>query len=366
MTWTVTTGKHVRLLLLALLAALALVAAGCGGDDDEGDGDAGGTTAADTGTDTTGGTGPAIRVGLVTDVGGLDDRSFNFLANQGLERAEDELGVEGRVVISRANSDYVPNLSTLAQQDYDIVIGVGFLMAEAVETVANRFPDVNFAIIDYPQVAMASTPANVRGLLFKEQEAGYLVGYLAGLFVAEAGSANPTISSVGGQKIPPVDRYIAGYQAGAEAANPGIATLNAYSQDFVDQAKCKEIALNQISRGSTVVFQVAGQCGLGALNAAEEQNVNGIGVDADQGFLGAHILTSALKKVDVAVFQTVQSVQDGSFAGGEDTTFDVASGAVGLGEISADVSGDIITQVNEVQEQIASGALTDIPEEVGG
>jgi basic membrane protein A and related proteins len=365
MTWTVTAGKHLRFLLLAALAALVLVAAGCGGDDDD-DGDAAGTTATDTGTDTTGGTGPAIKVGLVTDIGGLDDRSFNFLANQGLQRAEDELGAEGRVVISRANSDYVPNLSTLAQQGYDVVIGVGFLMAEAVETVANRFPDVNFAIIDYPQADMESTPANVRGLLFKEQEAGYLSGYLAGLFVAEAGAANPTVSSVGGQKIPPVDRYIAGYQAGAEAANPGITTLNAYSQDFVDQAKCKEIALNQISRGSTVVFQVAGQCGLGALNAADEQNVNGIGVDADQGFLGEHVLTSALKKVDVAVFQTVQSVQDGSFAGGEDTVFDVASGAVGLGEISSQVSGEIIAQVNDIQEQIGSGALTDTPETVGG
>jgi len=353
-------------MLAALVAlVLSLVLVGCGSDDDD-NGSAGGTTASDTGTDTSaGGTGPAIRVGLVTDVGGLDDRSFNFLANQGLERAEDELGVEGRVVISRANSDYVPNLSTLAQQDYDIVIGVGFLMAEAIETVANRFPDVNFAIIDFSQAAMESTPDNVRGLLFKEQEAGYLVGYLAGLMVAEAGSANPTISSVGGQKIPPVDRYIAGYQAGAEAASPGITTLNAYSQDFVDQAKCKEIALNQISRGSTVVFQVAGQCGLGALNAAEEQNASGIGVDADQGFLGAHVLTSALKKVDVAVFQTVQAVQDGSFTGGEDTVFDVASGAVGIGEVSADVSGEIISQVNEVQEQIASGTLTDIPEEVG-
>jgi len=356
-----------RLSLLAILALLlAAVAAGCGGEDDSEDGAAGDTAAAtDTGTDTSGDTGPAIRVGLVTDVGGLDDRSFNFLANQGLERAEEELGVEGRVVISRSNSDYVPNLSSLAQQDYDVVIGVGFLMAEAIETVANRFPDVSFAIIDFPQVAMESAPQNVRGLLFKEQEAGYLVGYLAGLVVAEAGGANPTVSSVGGQKIPPVDRYIAGFQAGAKASNPGITTLNGYSQDFVDQAKCKEIALNQISRGSTVVFQVAGQCGLGALNAAEEQNVNGIGVDADQGFLGAHVLTSALKKVDVAVFQTVQSVQDGSFTGGEDTTFDAASGAVGLGEVSADVSGDIISQVNEVQEQIASGELTDIPEEVG-
>jgi basic membrane protein A len=365
----VTSGKHLRFLLLALLAAFVLAAAGCGSDDD-GDDEAGGggettTEATETG-DTGGETGPAIRVGLVTDIGGLDDRSFNFLANEGLTRAEEELGVEGRVVISRANSDYVPNLSSLAQQGYDLVIGVGFLMAEAVETVANRFPDVNFGIIDYSQAAMESTPTNVRGLLFKEQEAGYLVGYLAGLHVAEAGGANPTISSVGGQKIPPVDRYIAGYQAGAKAANPEITTFNGYSQDFVDQAKCKEIALNQISRGSTVVFQVAGQCGLGALNAAQEQNVGGIGVDADQGFLGEHILTSALKKVDVAVFQTIQEVQDGSFSGGSDTVFDVASGGVGLGEVSSRVSADIVSQVNEVQEQIASGELTDIPEEVGG
>ena len=360
-----------RFSVLALLLALLLLAVGaaCGSDDDD-DGDAGaGTeaTATETATETEGGgTGEAIRVGLVTDIGGLDDRSFNFLANEGLTRAEEELGVEGRVVISRANSDYVPNLSSLAQQDYDLVIGVGFLMAEAVETVAKRFPDVNFGIIDYSVTQMKSAPTNVRGLLFKEQEAGYLVGYLAGLHVAEAGGANPTVSSVGGQKIPPVDRYIAGYQAGAKAANPEITALNGYSQDFVDQAKCKEIALNQISRGSTVVFQVAGQCGLGALNAAQEQNVGGIGVDADQGFLGEHVLTSALKKVDVAVFQTIQEVQDGSFSGGEDTVFDVASGGVGLGEVSSRVSADIVSQVNEVQEQIASGELTDIPENVGG
>jgi len=361
----VTSRALVRLTLLAALVAALALLAGCGSDDDDSSGNTG-AAATETGTDTGagGGTGPAIRVGLVTDIGGLDDRSFNFLANQGLERAEQELGVEGRVVVSRANSDYVPNLSSLAQQGYDVIIGVGFLMAEAVETVANRFPDVNFAIIDYPQVAMESAPENVRGLLFTEQEAGYLVGYLSGLVVAEAGGANPTISSVGGQKIPPVDRYIAGYQAGAEAASPGITTLNAYSQDFVDQAKCKEIALNQIARGSTVVFQVAGQCGLGALNAAEEQNVDGIGVDADQAFLGPHVLTSALKKVDVAVFQTVQEVQDGSFAGGEDTTFDVASGAVGLGEISDQVSGDIISQVQAIQDRIAAGEI-DIPDTVG-
>ena len=130
----------------------------------------------------------------------------------------------------------------------------------------------------------------------------------------EAGSKQ-VIGSVGGQKIPPVDRYIAGYQAGAKDAVPGITTLNAYSQDFVDQAKCKEAALDQIARGAHVIFQVAGQCGLGALSAAKEKNVRGIGVDADQAYLGPHILTSALKKVDVAVFETIQSVQDGSIRG---------------------------------------------------
>jgi basic membrane protein A len=347
-------------LVLALLAALA---AGCGGDDETDDAAPPPATTAETTTED-GQAGDAIRVGLVTDIGGLDDRSFNFLANQGLERAEEQLGADGRVLISRQNADYVPNLSTLAQQDYDLVIGVGFLMAEAVETVAKRFPDVDFAIIDYSQATMTSKPENVRGLLFKEQEAGYLVGYLAGLLNAQEAGAQQIISSVGGQKIPPVDRYIAGYQAGAKAANPDIQTLNGYSQDFVDQAKCKEVALNQIARGSDIVFQVAGQCGLGALSAAEEKNVRGIGVDADQSYLGDHIVTSALKKVDVAVFETAQQVADGSFSGGEDTVFDVASGGVGLGEVSSDVPAEIVSKVQAIQDDLAAGKIANIPESV--
>jgi basic membrane protein A and related proteins len=350
------------IVLAVAVALLALV--GCGSDDEEPTGAA--TTAEEAGGATTAApAGEAIRVGLVTDIGGLDDRSFNFLANRGLEQAERELGVDGRVVISRSNSDYVPNLTTLARQDYDLVVAVGFLMADALNVVAKRYPDVNFAIIDFAQEAMASKPKNVRGLLFKEQEAGYLVGYLAGLVVKEDGGSNPTVSSVGGQKIPPVDRYIAGFQAGADAANPGIATLNGYSQDFVDQAKCKEIGLAQIARGSTVVFQVAGQCGLGALSAANERNVWGIGVDADQGFLGSHILTSALKKVDVAVFQTIQEVDEGSFSGGENSVFDVASGGVGFGEVSSEVPSDLVSQLNQVQDDIADGTISNIPDTVG-
>jgi basic membrane protein A and related proteins len=344
--------------LAALIAALALVLgvgvlAGCGEDDDEPSG--GGSNAQQEEK-------PAIKVGIVTDIGGLNDRSFNQLANEGLERAKSELGVEGRAVTSSSNADYVPNLSSLAQQKYDLVIGVGFLMADAVNTVATRFPDTNFAIIDFPQSGLKGKPANVRGLLFKENEAGYLAGYLAGLFVKDKGG-DQVISSVGGQKIPPVDAYIAGYQAGAKKANPDIETLNGYSQDFVDQAKCKEIGLNQIGEGSQVVFQVAGQCGLGALDAAKERDLNGIGVDADQGYLGEFVITSAQKKVDVAVFDTVQQVQDGSFEGGADTIFDLKSDGVGYGKLSPEVT-QYQEQIDEVKQQIIDGEITDIPAEV--
>ena len=353
---------------LRLLSALAFVLAlgACGGGGDETSG--GETTAPDTAAPATsgGGAGEGLRIGLVTDIGGLDDRSFNFLANKGLERSQDELGVDGRVLISKAEADYVPNLTTLAKQDYDLVIAVGFLMAAALEKVAPRYPDTNFAIIDFSQSELKGKPKNVRGLLFKEQEAGYLVGYLAGLIAQEEAGAKQVIGSVGGLKIPPVDRYIAGYRAGAKAANSGVTTLNSYSQDFVDQAKCKELALDQIARGAHVVFQVAGQCGLGALSAAQEKNVRGIGVDADQAYLGQHVATSALKKVDEAVFQIVQEVVEGSFNGGEDTIFDVASGAVGIGEISSTVPREAAAEVQRVQEEIADGTISDIPTSVQG
>ena len=334
------------------LAALALVLAACGGGSDS---SSSGTTTAESGGD-------ALKVGLVTDIGGLNDRSFNHLAYVGLQRAEKELGVDGRALTSKANSDYVPNLSSLARQKYDLVIGVGFLMAEAMETVAKKFPDTNFAIIDYPQAAMKTKPTNVEGLLFAEQESGYLVGYMAGLYTKDKGG-DQVISSVGGPKIPPVDAYIAGFQAGAKKANPDIKTLNGYSEDFVKQDLCKELALNQIAEGSQVVFQVAGQCGLGALDAAKEKNMQGIGVDADQGYLGSHIITSALKKVDVAVFDTIKAVQDGSFKGGTDTIFDVKSGGVGIGKVSSEGS-KYEEQVNQVMEQIKSGEIRDIPAEV--
>jgi basic membrane protein A and related proteins len=342
-----TVKRILRVWLIVAMAVLALGIAACGDDDDDG----GGGEAQ----------GESIKAGMVTDIGGLNDRSFNFLANRGMERAERELGAETRVLISDSNADYVPNLTQLAQQQFDLIVPVGFLMADATNTVATRVQNANFAIIDFSATALKDKPKNVQGLLFKENEAGYLAGYLAGLWAKDNGAK--TISTVGGQKIPPVDAYIAGYQAGAKAAYPRIETLNGYSQDFVDQAKCKEIALDQIAQGSKVVFQVAGQCGLGALDAAKEKGVQGIGVDADQGYLGRHILTSALKKVDVAVFQAVKRAQEGKFKGGTDVISTVANGGVGIGKISAE-GQKYADQVKEIQDQIAAGEIKDIPDTV--
>jgi basic membrane protein A and related proteins len=344
--------KPFRVTIFALLAALVLGIAACGGDDD----DSGGSDKSSSES-----SGKSIKAGVVTDIGGLNDRSFNFLANKGLEDAESKLGVEGRVFLSKSNGDYIPNLTTAAQQQEDLTISVGFLMGEATATVAKKFPKNQFAIVDFSAAALKGKPTNVEGLLFKEQEAGYLAGYLAGLWAKDNNA--DTVSTVGGQKIPPVDHYIAGFQKGATDANPQIKTLNGYSQDFVDQAKCKEIALNQIAQGSKVVFQVAGQCGLGALDAAKEKKVQGIGVDADQAYLGPHILTSALKKVDVAVFDAIKRAQDGAFKGGADVIATVENDGVGLGKIGP-AGEKYADQIKKVQEDIASGKIGDIPDTV--
>lgn len=334
-----------------MIALAVLTLSACGGDDNQ----------AATGTTEPGA--QALRVGLVTDVGQLNDRGFNQLAFEGLQRAERELGVEGRVLESGSDAEYVPNHSSLAEEGYDVVIGVGFAQGEAVAQVAQQYPDTKFVIIDVDQAGLPGAPANVVGLLFKEEEVGYLAGYLAALAVKRDASPD-VISSVGGMKEPPVDRFIAGYHAGAEAALPGVTVLNGYSQDWDDLAKCKEVALDQIAKDSQVVFQVAGGCGLGALDAAKERSVWGIGVDADQAFLGLHVLTSAVKRVDQAVFQTIESVIDGSWQGGTNSVFGLADDGVGLGTISDEVPQEDRDAVEAVRQQIVSGEIAGIPTNV--
>jgi basic membrane protein A and related proteins len=293
---------------LALAAALALTVASVG-------------SATSTATE-------KFRVAVVTDTGGLNDKGFNALAYKGLQRAIKELGVEGRVFISKTAADYIPNLSTGAR-GYDLVIGNGFLMADAVAAVAKRYPDTKFGIIDFSAPGLKGKPKNVRGILFAENETGCLMGVAAATV-----SKSNVIGSVGGLKIPSVDGFIAGYQFCAKKIKPSITTLNGYSQDFNDQAKCKEIALNQGSQDSDVFFAVAGGCGLGALQAAKEGKKWGIGVDNDQAFLGTHILTSATKKVDSGVYQTIQLATGKKWKGGVDGLFNVKNGGVGFGNVS--------------------------------
>jgi basic membrane protein A len=337
-----------RLIPLALLvAALAVTAAGCGSKKS--------TSSSST---TTTESSSSFKVGLSTDIGGLNDRSFNHLAYVGLQKAGNDFGIKTRVVQSKSPADYIPNLVALARLHYDLIIGVGFTEIDAVKKVAQQFPRSHFAIVDVSNADEGGLK-NVQGLLFKEQEAGYLAGYAAGLAAKERGGK--AVSSVGGQKQPPVDRYIAGFQAGAKAADPGVQTLNGYSQDFENQAKCKEVALNQIASGSVVVFQVAGGCGLGALDAAKEKAVWGVGVDADQGYLGTYVLTSALKRVDTAVYDSIKDAKNGRFKGGTDTVYGLGAGGVGIGKFSSKAPAGIEAKIAAVESKLKAGKIANIP-----
>jgi basic membrane protein A len=296
---------------------------------------------------------------LVTDIGGLNDKSFNHDAYLGLLQAQKVLHVKGRVIQSKSSSDYIPNLQSCVRGGAGITIAVGFLMTDAIDAVGSSYPTDKFAIVDVDVATLKHHPKSVLGLIFKEQQAGYLVGYGAGLW-AKAKNAT-AVGSVGGIKIPPVDRYIAGFQYGAKTADPGVKTLNDYSQDFVAQNKCKEKALNQIAQGSVVEFQVAGQCGLGVLDAAHEKGVFGIGADADQGYLGPWVMTSALKRVDTSVFTAIKQAQGSSFKGGRNETFDAKNNGVGVGKWSTRVPASIRAAVAKQYALLKAGKITGIP-----
>jgi basic membrane protein A and related proteins len=352
------TRKVPWLLALVLALVLAVAAAGCGGDDDDGEAT---TPAATGGTDT--GAGEAISVGMVSDTGGVDDRGFNEFSINGFERAQEELGVDGRVYISESGDDYLPNLTAAVDDDHDLVIAIGFLLGPSVAEVAAEATDTNFAGVDEffgeepdcgGDTGLGCSLPNTLGLIFPSEEAGYLAG-----IVAASISKTGTISTVGGIKLPSVDNWIAGFRQGAMDTNPDIKLLNAYSQDFVDAAKCKEIALDQISQGSDVVFQVAGQCGLGALDAACQEGVFAIGVDADQSFAGDCVVTSALKPLEVAVFETIKSVQEGTFEGGTNRSFGIEEfpDAELLAPMTDAVPADVQAAVEEATQKLISGEI---------
>ena len=296
-----------------------------------------------------------LKVGLVL-LGGSENPDER-LALTGLTRAVQRLGVKGRALVADPRHGTFPTLAYLARRRYDLVIGYGTLDANDLAAAARKYHDTRFLALDAPIEELPHRPRNVRGTLFKVEEAAYLAGYLAAAMERRR-PGRDAVSSVGGMRVPPVDRFIAGFEAGARAGSAGIATFRAYADNFSARAPCGAIARRQIAQGSGVVFQVAGECGAGALAAARGEGVFGVGVDVDQSALGPHVLTSVLKRFDVALFRAVLDLQRGRFRTGVNAVYGIRSGGVGLGKISPRVPAEVVTLLAPVRHRIAGGAIT--------
>ena len=299
-----------------------------------------------------------FKMAIFTDIGSLQDRSFNQLANEGRIAVGKQLGIQTRVYQTKKEAERIPNGIAAGRAGYNLIFGVGFLNYTAVNAVAPRFPNQQFAGIDQPYVLYAKKPKNALGVVFAEHEAGYLVGYLAALQLKSQGGPQ-IISAVGANNVPAIAKYISGYIQGAKKANPRIRVLANYANDptFSDQAKCKETALAQIQKGSRAVFQVAGGCGLGALTAAKQAKIWGIGVDADQLYLGSHMLTSALKRVDNAVIDITKLAEQGKLKSRRDYLYSLKNNGVGLGTVNKKVKKSFVAKTNAIGKQIGAGKI---------
>lgn len=330
-----------------LWAALLMAAmAGCGTSGESSQNEGPSTSTSKGGTE-----GKALKVGIVFDSGGRGDKSFNDSAWAGVEEAKKELGIEESSVESKAEKDYETNLSTLADKGYDLVVAVGLNQGKALQKVAPMYPKINFAIVDGDVQA-----PNVRCLKFKEEEGSFLVGYLAGLM-----SKTGKIGFVGGMELDLIKKFQYGYAAGALTANPKIEVLPAKftgSWDNVDQAKAAATILFQ--QGADVVYHAAGRAGLGVIRAAKDAGKYAIGVDSDQDYLEpGTVLTSMVKRVNVAVFNTIKDLKEGKFAAGEQI-YDLKADGVGISELSYTkdkIGPDNTRKLEEVKAKIISGEI---------
>jgi basic membrane protein A and related proteins len=303
-----------------------------------------------------------IAVGLVFQGTGIAD-PYQHGVLVGLQRAVRLLGVRAKTIASPPNQSSVGAFRYLAQHRYDLILTYGFYETADLDKAALQFPDHTFAIVDASIRDLKHRPKNVQGAHFETQQAAYLAGYLAALLELRR-PGNDVLGSVGGYPIPTVDSYIAGYQAGARKAAPGIGLLNGYANSFQVPAKCRAVALNQIAQGAGAIFDVADYCGLGALAAARQRHVWGIGVDVDQWRLGPHILTSVLKRVDVAVFDTIKAYKEGKLHPGNDAVFDLENGGVGLGRYSRRVPQTLIARLGPIRAEIVAGRI-EVPTTIG-
>lgn len=291
-----------------------------------------------------------ITVAMITDVAGVNDQSFNQSAWEGLQRAEKELGIEVKYLESKQDSDYATNIETLVDEDVDLILGVGMKLADAIKEGSELYPDQNFVLVDEEIDA-----SNVKYILFKAEESAYLAGLIAGKT-----TKTNNVGFIGGMELPVIDTFKYGYMAGVKAANPDAKVQAQYANSFTDQAKGKAIANQMYTNGADIVFTCGGDVGTGAIEAAKENNKYAIGVDRDQSDLAPqNVLTSAIKRVDAGVFETVKSYVNGTFEGGTTTTYGLEENAVGVPDTTKNlVSQDILDLVEETITKLKNKEIT--------
>jgi basic membrane protein A and related proteins len=336
------------------LVLTLLLVVGCGG------GQTGGTQGGGGGGGST-----DVRPALVLDVGGLGDQSFNDSAYAGLQRAKQEFNAETEYLESSSPTDYVDNLTQLADSGYSPVFAVGFLMTDAVNEVAPQYSDTDFAIVD-----SVVKPKNAASLVFREQEGSYLAGVVAGLMTQEKTEyTNPddkVVGFLGGQESDLIGKFQAGYEAGVKSVCSDCEDLVQYAgstpEAFNDPARGKEISLQQIDQGADIIYHASGATGAGLFEAAREQKIFAIGVDADQAklFPDAPILTSVVKRVDNAVFQTIEEARDGQFPGGKVLEFGLDDKGISLapfGRFDGAVPQNVKDEVDNAKQGILDGDI---------
>ena len=292
-----------------------------------------------------------IKVGMVADTGGINDESFNQSAWEGLQEAEKELGIEIKVIESRQASEYLGNIETLVDDGMNLIIGVGYTMADDIKTQAENYPDVNFALIDetYDEI-----PSNVTPIVFKANEAAYLTGLIAGRM-----TETNKVGFIGGMESPVISKFDYGFRAGVKAANPDAEVMVQYANSFTDSALGKTIANQMHSKNADIIFTCAGAVGIGAIEAAKENGKKAIGVDQDQNSLAPeNVITSAMKNIDVSVEEMLSKVVDGSYKGGEVIINTLAMNGVGIAPTSnKNVPPDVLEYVAKEAEKVKSGEV---------
>ena len=293
-----------------------------------------------------------ISVGIVLGAGSINDQSFNQSTWEGLQKAKADFGIEIKYLESKQESDYIQNIETLMDEDTDLIIGVGYQLKDSIEESAKNYPEQKFAILDETYDTIQE---NVIPVVFKEEESAYLVGVMA----AKMSKTNK-VGFIGGLPAPSVVRHQYGYKYGVTNTNKDTQILEQYVNSFTDQAKGKAIANQMYSNGADIVFTCGGDVGTGAIEAAKENGKYAIGVDRDQSDLAPeNVLTSAIKRVDAGVFETVKSYVNGTFEGGTTTTYGLEENAVGVPDTTKNlVSQEILDLVEETITKLKNKEIT--------